>query len=80
MSSIRTCNEQVASLSFDAYNARLPRYFPPSPPPPSLPVSSSWSNAEWQRILSINKGERKKKRKRRKKERESCLQIRNHLR
>lgn len=33
MSSIRTCNEQVASLSFDAYGVFLPRY--------SLPPSSS---------------------------------------
>lgn len=43
MSSIRTCNEQVASLSFDAYGVFLPRY---SLPPPPLPAAEKFDEEE----------------------------------
>lgn len=42
MSSIRTCNEQVASLSFDAYGVFL---VIPSPPPP-LPAAEKFDEEE----------------------------------
>lgn len=45
MSSIRTCNEQVASLSFDAYGVFLPRYSLPPPPPP-LPAAEKFDEEE----------------------------------
>lgn len=44
MSSIRTCNEQVASLSFDAYGVFLPRYS--LPPPPPLPAAEKFDEEE----------------------------------
>lgn len=43
MSSIRTCNEQVASLSFDAYGVFLPRY---SLPPSSSPAAEKFDEEE----------------------------------
>lgn len=46
MSSIRTCNEQVASLSFDAYGVFLPRYSLPPPPLSSSPAAEKFDEEE----------------------------------
>lgn len=51
MSSIRTCNEQVASLSFDAYGVFLSRYS--LPPPLSSPAAEKFDEEEKRKEAKI---------------------------